>query len=468
MDFSKWNRKYVSQISTVFKTLIYKCSDMSHLLGNGDNYGSYQVFGNISVALDGVTATTKYNRSLDLDTGLHSTIYATNNGSTYTTTIYCTYPDKVCVFDVTSSGDLPEIKISFDNQLADPILFNTTCGDQYVRLTGITQLGPPMGMNYDGIARLIGNSATSHCSNTTSGTLIVPASSGNRKVTIVVGAGTNYDQKAGNAASTFSFEGVDPGPHVEAVTSAASKKTEKDLRQAHVADYQGLMGEFVLDLPDTAGSAALETSVILDRYSANSTGDPHVESLPFQLGRHFFISSSRDNSLPPNLAGRWSETLTAAWSADYHANINVQMNHWGMDATGLGDLQGPLWNYMEDTWVPRGTDTARLLYGAPGWVVHNEMNIFGHTGMKDTAQWANYPAAASWMMQHVFDHFTYSQNITWLESQGFPLIRGVAEFWLSQLQEDKFFNDGTLVVNPCNSPEHGPTVTVQSSLKTKY
>lgn len=274
----------------------------------------------------------------------------------------------------------------------------------------------------------------------------------------MVGAGTNYDQKAGNAASNFSFKGVGPGPYVEAVTSAASQKTEKELRQAHITDYRTLMGEFVLDLADTAGSTGLETSVILDRYSANGIGDPYVESLLFQLGRHFFISSSRDNSLPPNLAGRWSETLSAAWSADYHANINIQMNHWGMDATGLGDLQGPLWNYMEDTWVPRGTDTAKLLYGAPGWVVHNEMNIFGHTAMKDTAQWANYPASAAWMMQHVFDHFTYSQNITWLQEQGYPLIKGVAEFWLSQLQEDAFFNDGTLVVNPCNSPEHGPTV----------
>jgi alpha-L-fucosidase 2 len=469
VDFSKWNGEYVSR-PQLLQSLILTCSDVSQLLGNEDKYGSYQVFGNLSVAIDGITSTTKYNRSLDLDTGIHSTIYTTSNGSTYTTTVYCTYPDQVCVYDVTFSGDLPEIKISFDNQLTDPSLFNATCGDQHVRLTGVTQLGPPTGMKYDGIARLLGSPGASRCSNTTSGTLIVPASSGNRKLTLVVGAGTDYDQKAGNAASNYSFKGIDPGPYVEAVTSAASEKTEKDLRQAHVTDYQNLMGEFVLDLPDTAGSAGLETSFILDRYSANSTGDPYVESLLFQLGRHFFISSSRDNSLPPNLAGRWSETLSAAWSADYHANINIQMNHWGMDATGLGDLQSPLWNYMQDTWVPRGTDTAKLLYGAPGWVVHDEINIFGHTAMKDTAQWANYPASAAWMMQHVYDHFTYSQNVTWLETQGYPLIRGVAEFWLSQLQEDTFFNDGTLVVNPCNSPEHGPTVRSPSTAtrKTQY
>lgn len=37
------------------------------------------------------------------------------------------------------------------------------------------------------------------------------------------------------------------------------------------------------------------------------------------------------------------------------------------------------------------------------------------------------------------------------------MIKEVAEFWLSQLQPDAFTNDGSLVVNPCNSPEHGPT-----------
>ena len=112
---------------------------------------------------------------------------------------------------------------------------------------------------------------------------------------------------------------------------------------------------------------------------------------------------------------------------------------------------------MADTWAPRGRETAELLYGAPGWVVHNEMNIFGHTGMKSGAEWANYPAAAAWMMQHVFDAWDYTRDVEWLRTQAYPLIKGVAEFWVSQLQEDEYSGDGTLIVNPCNSPEHGQT-----------
>ena len=60
-------------------------------------------------------------------------------------------------------------------------------------------------------------------------------------------------------------------------------------------------------------------------------------------------------------------------------------------------------------------------------------------------------------MQHVWNYYDYTQDEDWLKNTGYPLIKGVAQFWLSQLQQDGFSKDGTLVVNPCNSPEQGPT-----------
>ena len=87
------------------------------------------------------------------------------------------------------------------------------------------------------------------------------------------------------------------------------------------------------------------------------------------------------------------------------------------------------------------------------------MNIFSYSAIKiGDAQWAAYPASAAWMMQHVRDYFDYTQDVDWLGGQGYPeLLKPTAEFWLSQLQEDRYFKDGTLVVNPCDSPEHPPT-----------
>ncbi|KUJ08343.1 uncharacterized protein LY89DRAFT_789144 [Mollisia scopiformis] len=430
--------------------------NVSELLGNEDNYGSYQVYANLSITIDSIVAGSNYRRSLDFETGLHVTSYTANDGNNYTSTVYCSYPNEVCVYHLSSSAALPEVTITLENQLVDSSLINMTCGNQYARLSGVTQLGAPTGMKFDGMARLYTRTGTAVCDDA-SGALTIPANSHIREFTLVIGAGTNYDQTKGNVENNFSFKGEDPATYVETVTADAVAQKEGDLRAAHTADYQNLMSQFTLGLPDIAGSADLELSEMLDRYAGTDSSDPYLESLLFTLGRHLFISSERENSLPTNLAGRWSETVTAAWSADYHSNINFQMNHWGVDQTGLGDLQGASWNYIQDTWVPRGTETAQLLYGAPGWVAHDEMNIFGHTGMKDTAQWANYPASAAWMMQHVYDHFSYSQNATWFAAQGYPLMKGIADFWLSQLQPDTYFNDGTVVVNPCNSPEHGPT-----------
>lgn len=80
------------------------------------------------------------------------------------------------------------------------------------------------------------------------------------------------------------------------------------------------------------------------------------------------------------------------------------------------------------------------------------------------ATWANYPVTNAWMSLHVWDHFDYSQDIEWYQTVGYPILKGTAEFWLSQLVEDTYFNDSTWVANPCNSPEHGPTVRMPNHI----
>lgn len=438
---------------------------MTELLGLDDAYGSYQVLGNLSVTIPSLVDVdvANYTRTLDLSNGIHTTSFSLN-GSHIETEAFCSFPDQVCVYTIRSSNGLPAVEVRLDNELVDPELRNATCvsgngtDSGYLRLGGVTELGPPEGMRYDAIARVAsGSNVNTRCDSSTN-LLTIASGNSTNSVTIVLGAETNYDAKKGTPESDYSFRGEDPGPAVEATTSNAAAKTLPGLLKRHIDDFTSLTGRFTLSLPDPLKSSQAPTSDVIARYNANNTaGDPYIENLLFDYAQYLFISSSRPGSLPPNLQGRWSEGLWAAWSADYHANINLQMNHWTADQTGLTDLQSPLWDYMTDNWVPRGSETAELLYGAPGWVVHNEMNIFGHTGMKSGAEWANYPASAAWMMQHVFDHWDYSRDEAWLRDQGYPLMKGVAEFWLSQLQEDIFNDDGSLVVNPCNSPEHGPT-----------
>ncbi|KAI1816661.1 glycoside hydrolase family 95 protein [Poronia punctata] len=428
--------------------------DVSPLLGTFDHYGSYRVLGNVTITVPGVEDYSSYRRSLDLSTGIHTTRFTADDGN-FTTDVFCSYPDQVCVYHIETTGTLPTLTVGLENPLVERDLMHVNCSENTVELTGHTQAGPPLGMAYSGVARVAGPANKTSCSS--QGYLVVESVQGQKTQTIVVTAGTNYDQKKGNEADGYSFRGQDPSPVVHRIAADASARTYEQLLEAHLADYQALESSFRLDLPDPKGSSKIETAVLLSDYDWTGPGDPFLESLLFDYSRHLLISSSRDNSLPANLQGRWTERLDPAWSADYHANINLQMNYWAAEQTGLAATEGALWDYMEDTWVPRGTETAKLLYGADGWVVHNEMNIFGHTAMKDTALWANYPAAAAWMMQHVWDRYDYGRDGEWLRRQGYPLLKGVAQFWISQLQSDEFFNDDTLVANPCNSPEIGPT-----------
>ncbi|KAL4977124.1 alpha-fucosidase A [Aspergillus desertorum] len=437
---------------------------MGELLGSGDHYGSNRVLGNISIAFDGVDAYTEYERTLDLSDGIHKTKFTTANRSAaeLKASVFCSYPDQVCVYHLESESDarLPKVTVNIENLLVEQSLLRTSCestaNKAVLRHSGLTQAGPPEGMKYAAFAEVVDpQSALTAC--LSEGALQI--FSRKKQLTIIISAATNYDKKAGDAESGWSFKSKeDPASVIDRISSSASSKTYKKLLGRHVNDYKKLMGDFSLELPDTSNSAGKATAELIQNYSyASGTGNTYLESLLFDYARHLLISSSRPNSLPANLQGRWTESLIPAWSADYHANINLQMNYWLSDQTGLAQTQHALWDYMADTWVPRGTETARLLYNASGWVVHNEMNIFGFTAMKEDAGWANYPAAAAWMMQHIWDNFEYTHDTAWLESQGYALLKGVASFWLSSLQDDKFYNDGSLVVNPCNSPETGPT-----------
>lgn len=245
---------------------------------------------------------------------------------------------------------------------------------------GITQA--EIGMIYKAEAKVVGLGHNVSCSS--DGLLTITPGRLQRSIALVIAAGTDYDETKGTAAANYSFRGMDPGPLIQDTVAKAAAKSAQSLLQAHIDDYTALSGRFTLDLPDTAGSARIETSELIGRYNitGNVTSDPYLESLQFDYGRHLFISSSRNNSLPPNLQGKWAYGLQNAWGADYHSNINLQMNHWGVDQTGLGDLQTALWTYMVETWAPRGSETAKLLYDAPGFVVHDEVNIFGYSGMK--------------------------------------------------------------------------------------
>jgi alpha-L-fucosidase 2 len=238
----------------------------------------------------------------------------------------------------------------------------------------------------------------------------------------------------------------------------ASQKGPLGLMKDHAADHRRLFRRVKLELAgrdpeaDTA-AAKLPTD---ERLAAVKGGadDPGLAALYFQFGRYLLMGSSRPGCLPANLQGIWSEHMQAPWNADFHTNINVQMNYWPAEPCNLAECHLPLFDLM-DSLVESGSQTAKLHYGCRGWVVHHLTDAFGFTVPADGV-WGIWPMGAAWLCQHPYEHYLFSGDKEFLRRRAYPLMKGAARFILDFLVEAPAGTPvaGKLVTCPSHSPEN--------------
>ncbi|KAF7324807.1 Glycoside hydrolase family 95 protein [Mycena kentingensis (nom. inval.)] len=441
----------------IFQSPTADIDSIETLTTDAGAYGSYTGAGYLIANLNGTGTVSNYARWLDLDQGIARATW-TQGGSVLTRETFCSHPTRACTQHVSvSSGALPASDFAFSSAVEDGLPTpNVTCLDSStLRVRGTA--GAP-GMIYEMLFRVRSTGGMVSCAAVSSNNATVSVS-GRATETFVSWVGeTEFDQDAGDAAHGFSFRGPDPHAAVLQLINSPSLSTASynAIRSQHFADYDATFNKFQLSIGQKP-QLSTPTDQLMNAYEVD-TGNPYLEWLMTNYGRYLLGSSAR-GALPANLQGKWANNISNPWSGDYHSNVNIQMNYWSAEMSGL-NVMSSLFTYFEKNWVPRGEQTAQILYNiSRGWVVHNEMNIFGHTGMKgpgQTALWANYPEAAVWMMIHVWDHFDYTNDVAWWKAQGWPLIKGVASFHLDKLLPDDHFKDGTLVVAPCNSPEQPP------------
>lgn len=202
-----------------------------------------------------------------------------------------------------------------------------------------------------------------------------------------------------------------------------------------------------------ASGAASPEALPTDRRLAAVRGgkdDPGLVALYFQYGRYLLIGSSRPGQLPANLQGLWNDSMQPPWNADYHTNINLQMNYWPAEVTNLSELHTPLFDYVRSLLVDSGRQTARVHYGARGWVIHHLSDVWGFTTPADGVQGV-WPMGAAWLAQHFWEHYAFTRDRRFLQEEAYPVLKGAAEFILDYLVEDP---KGRLVTNPSFSPEN--------------
>ena len=250
-------------------------------------------------------------------------------------------------------------------------------------------------------------------------------------------------------AAATSYHGGDPRALVERQLAAAVTKGYERLRADHVADHRRLFRRVDLRLGgEEPALAASPTDQRLERVKRGER-DRGLDALYFQYGRYLLIASSRPGDLPANLQGLWNDSLHAPWDSDYHLNINVQMNYWPAEVANLAECHEPLFDLVEKLRAP-GRRTARVHYGARGFVAHHITDVWGFTSPGDRPRSGLWPTGAAWLVHHLWEHYEFGRDPAAL-ALFWPTIKEAAEFFLDYLVED---GAGRLVTGPSVSPEN--------------
>ena len=400
---------------------------------NGMNY---QLLGNLKLNFPGHDRYTDYYRELDLDRAVAKTSYQVN-GVTYTRTSFASLTDQVIVVRLTASktGQLNfSIGMQSDQktQLATPksneLILNGISGDKD---------GIKGAVKFNAIV-----SATAEGGQVKSGEKGLQVTDASA-VTLLISMATNF--------INYKDLGGDESKRAREYLAKAAVKTYDQLEKNHVAAYQQLFHRVKLNLGTTT-AAKEPTDVRIANFAKG--GDPALASLYFQFGRYLLISASQPGGQPANLQGIWNDKMNPPWGSKYTININTEMNYWPAESTNLTEMHEPLVKMVQEL-SETGKETAKVMYGAQGWVTHHNTDLWRITGHVDGVYSGMWPMGGAWLTRHLWDRYLYSGDKKYLASV-YEAMKGSAQFYSDFLTEEPTHK--WLVVAPSNSPENAPSV----------
>jgi alpha-L-fucosidase 2 len=258
-------------------------------------------------------------------------------------------------------------------------------------------------------------------------------------VTLLVAAATSF--------KSFKDVSGDPEALTKRQLADAIAKSFDALLEAHIAEHRRLFRRVALDVG--AGAAAGRPTDERIRDFATRR-DPQLAALYFQFGRYLLISSSRPGTQPANLQGDWNDQMKPPWDSKYTININTEMNYWPAESTNLSELVEPLTRLVLDL-VETGARTAKVHYGARGWVAHHNTDLWRASAPIDGPASGMWPTGGAWLCQTLWEHFDYTQDKAYL-ARIYPALKGASEFFLDTLVEEP--SHRWLVTSPSASPEN--------------
>ena len=376
-----------------------------------------------------------YRRELDLNTGVARVTY-TLNGVHYTREVFASVPDEVIVMRLRSDK---KGAISFKASMDRP-------ADFAVRTRGHNTLVLREGPEHKAQTRFAGEVTFRPTGGTmeAQGSDIVVTNADS--VTVLIAAATDF--KGGP------FAGGDPEEQCERVLARAKKRTAVQILASQQAVYGPVYRRMALHLEAaTSANDGLPTDERMKRVSAGGD-DLGLQELYFQFARYLLISSSRVDGLPANLQGIWAAGIDNPWGSKWTINVNTEMNYWPAEAAGLGETTLPLINLIDMIRTPSsgtGTQVAQKYYGARGFVIHHNTDIWGDAEAIDGYQWGMWPMGGAWLSLYAWDHYAYSMDKAFLRDRAWPILHDASQFFLDYLVDD---GQGHLVTGPSVSPEN--------------
>jgi alpha-L-fucosidase 2 len=405
---------------------------------------SHQTLGDLLLTFPGHKQVTDYQRRLDLRTGIATTTYKVAD-VTYTREVFAPVANDCLVVHVTADR---KGAVDVQARLARSECAEVERDDAFLVMKGKADRHQP----HEGVAFAAAMQVLHR-----GGRLLDAVEGGPAElrvldadaVTFVLTAATDYHLPEEPTGSTIAMQPMAPELAALFTLGQATAIGYGHLHRRQVTEHAMSFDRVHLDL----GGRRLRELPTDERLAKVRQGgsDPDLLATWFQFGRYLLLGSSRPGSLPANLQGIWNEHIDAPWNADYHTNINLQMNYWPAETCNLSACHQPLFDFVEKL-VPSGRRTAHELYGCSGFVVHHTTDAWAFTSPIGSTRWGMWPMGGAWCTAHFMEHWRFSQDLDFLRDRAWPILKESATFFLDYLVAHP--ETGKLVTGPSMSPEN--------------
>jgi alpha-L-fucosidase 2 len=391
----------------------------------------YQPFGDLRISFPGHTRYTDYYRDLNLDSASTSVRYKVD-GVTFMRETFTSFTDQVVIIRLTASK---KKKITFNAVFTSPHqdVFIASDGN-CVTLDGVTanHEGQKGKVKFQGrvTAKTQGGTITSK-----DGVLSVENAN---EAILYVSIATNFNN--------YKDITGDAQERAKTYLNKALEHSYAETKKAHIAYFKTFMDKSSLDLGDNNSTETTDKRI--ENFA--KTNDAHLVATYYKYGRYLLICASQPGGQPANLQGIWNDKMLPSWDSKYTTNINLEMNYWPAEVTNLTELNEPLFRLTKEV-SETGKDAAKIMYGADGWVLHHNTDIWRVTGSIDKAPSGMWLAGGAWLSLHLWEHYLYTGDIAFLKSV-YPMMKNAALFFDQVMVKEPTHN--WLVLCPSNSPEN--------------